>query len=168
MQIRPWHRPASAYAAGLIFGMGLCVSQMVNPARVLAFLDVFGPWDPHLAFVMVGAVVTSAIGFRLVFSRGKPLMTDRFALPKGVKIDKSLITGAVIFGTGWGLAGFCPGPAVTALGALSPQALVFLAAMVIGLGIGKALQPSGLRRPSRPRRPAPQQTEAPANQQVST
>ncbi|MEM8917149.1 MAG: YeeE/YedE family protein [Pseudomonadota bacterium] len=133
-------RNAAAFIAGLIFGVGLSLSQMVNPAKVLGFLDVFGAWDPTLVFVMGGAVITTLVGFRFVLPRGKPVLTDRFSLPKQVGIDRSLVGGAVLFGIGWGLAGFCPGPAITALGALSSEALVFVSAMVLGLLVGKAIK----------------------------
>ncbi len=146
-------REVAAFAAGLVFGIGLCLGQMINPAKVLAFLDVLGVWDPTLALVFIGAVLTTLIGYRLTLARGTPYLTDRFSLPGTKTIDLPLIGGAVIFGIGWGIAGFCPGPAITALGALSSEALVFLGAMILGLTIGRAIQSTSWRRePSRPTR----------------
>lgn len=151
--MNPLHRPGAAFASGLIFGIGLCLSQMVNPVRVLGFLDVLGLWDPTLAVVMAAAVVTAFIGFRVVMNSGKPALAEFFLLPKSGSIDVPLIAGAVIFGAGWGIAGFCPGPAVTALGALSTPALIFLGAMILGLGIGRALFAFAMRRSEGPGRP---------------
>ncbi len=122
---------------GLLFGMGLVVSGMSDPAKVLNFLDLAGTWDPSLAFVMAGGVLVAFIGYRLVFARGKPLLDSAFHLPTSTKIDGRLVAGAAIFGIGWGLGGFCPGPAITALGLGQPGTLVFLPAMVIGLWIAK-------------------------------
>lgn len=154
-----WREPA-AFGAGLIFGIGLCLGQMVNPAKVLAFLDVLGVWDPTLALVFIGAVLTTLVGYRLTMARGAPFLTDRFSLPGTKSIDLPLISGAVIFGVGWGIAGFCPGPAITALGALSSEALVFLGAMILGLAIGRAVQSANWRRePSRPTRHVSTQLE---------
>jgi len=126
----------------------LCLGQMVNPEKVLAFLDVLGVWDPTLALVFIGAVLTTLVGYRLVLAREAPVLTDRFALPGNKGIDLPLIIGAVIFGMGWGIAGFCPGPAITALGALSPDALTFVGAMIIGLAIGRAVRSGNWRRQS--------------------
>ncbi|MEO1250266.1 MAG: DUF6691 family protein [Pseudomonadota bacterium] len=146
-------REMAAFAAGLIFGIGLCLGQMTNPAKVLAFLDVLGVWDPTLALVFIGAVLTTVVGYRLTMARGTPYLTDRFSLPGTKGVDLPLIAGAVTFGVGWGIAGFCPGPAITALGALSSEALVFLGAMILGLAIGRAIQSTNWRRaPSRPTR----------------
>lgn len=146
-------RELAAFSAGLIFGIGLCLGQMTNPAKVLAFLDVLGVWDPTLALVFIGAVLTTLVGYRLTMARGTPYLTDRFSLPSTKSVDLPLIGGAVTFGVGWGIAGFCPGPAITALGALSSEALVFLGAMILGLAIGRAIQSTNWRRtPSRPTR----------------
>ena len=106
----------AALAAGLLFGLGLTVSQMANPAKVLGFLDLAGDWDPSLAFVLAGAVATAALGFRLVQRAGRPLLAPAFRLPTATRIDRPLLLGAAIFGLGWGLVGFCPGPALAALG----------------------------------------------------
>ncbi|WP_249219105.1 DUF6691 family protein, partial [Loktanella sp. SALINAS62] len=110
--------------SGLIFGVGLVVSGMSDPAKVLNFLDVFGAWDPSLAFVMGGASVTAFIGYRLVWRRGAPVVMDSFDLPTADRIDAPLLTGAAVFGIGWGIGGFCPGPAWTALPLAQPGTLV--------------------------------------------
>jgi hypothetical protein len=122
---------------GLLFGVGLVVSGMADPAKVLNFVDVFGTWDPSLAFVMGGAVVVAFVGYRLVFSRTHPLLDDAFHLPTRKSIDGRLLLGAAIFGAGWGLGGFCPGPALTALGLAQPGTLAFLPAMFIGLWLAR-------------------------------
>ncbi|MBT8131075.1 MAG: YeeE/YedE family protein [Gammaproteobacteria bacterium] len=118
------------FISGLLFGLGLTVSNMVNPQRVLAFLDIFGVWDPTLAFVMGGALAVTVPGFYLVTRREKPLFCSNFSLPEKTSIDKSLIAGAVLFGTGWGLAGLCPGPAIAALVSLDTSLFLFCAVML--------------------------------------
>ncbi|KPP82070.1 MAG: gene II and X family protein [Oceanicaulis sp. HLUCCA04] len=123
----------SALAAGLVFGLGLIVSGMVNPAKVLNFLDIAGQWDPSLAFVMAGAASTVFIGYRFVLKRPAPLFADRFNLPGATRIDARLIGGAIMFGIGWGLVGLCPGPALTALGTGAVPVVVFAAAMLAGM-----------------------------------
>ncbi len=105
----------AALVAGILFGIGLAVSQMINPAKVIGFLDIFGRWDPSLVLVMAGAVVVAFVGFRLVQSRSAPLFGKRFELPTRRDLDSRLIGGAAIFGIGWGLTGFCPGPAIASL-----------------------------------------------------
>src|SRR5262245_22114753 len=105
----------STLAAGLLFGLGLTVSGMIDPAKVLGFLDIAGDWDPSLLCGLGGAVVTATIGFRLVQRRQAPLFADRFHLPASSGIDGPIILGAALFGIGWGLVGFCPGPAISAL-----------------------------------------------------
>ncbi len=121
-----------ALIAGLVFGLGLAISQLINPAKVLAFLDVAGRWDPSLLVVMAGAVAVSFIGFRLAQRRSTPLFAARFELPTRRDLDTPLIGGAVLFGVGWGLTGLCPGPAIAALGFGLPQSFVFFAALVFG------------------------------------
>lgn len=118
---------------GLLFGIGLVVSGMSNPAKVLNFLDIAGTFDPSLAFVMAGAVVVAFIGYRLALSRPAPLLEPRFHLPKHSDIDARLVFGPALFGIGWGLGGFCPGPAFTALGLGAPGTLVFVPAMLAGM-----------------------------------
>lgn len=120
-------------AAGLIFGLGLVISGMANPAKVLNFLDVAGHWDPSLAFVMLGAIAVTATGYRFVLRRPKPLLDDSFHLPGRNTIDRPLVIGSAIFGLGWGLFGFCPGPAITSLGLAATGTLVFVPAMLIGI-----------------------------------
>ncbi|MDA8870171.1 YeeE/YedE family protein [Rhizobiaceae bacterium] len=124
------------FLSGLVFGVGLVISGMSDPAKVLNFLDVLGPWDPSLAFVMGGASVTAFIGYRLVWRREKPVLTGNFDIPTNTAIDRPLLTGATLFGIGWGVGGFCPGPAWTALPLLAPGTLVFIPAMLIGLWLG--------------------------------
>src|SRR3954467_13179800 len=129
------------FAIGLIFGLGLLISGMSNPAKVLNFLDLSGigagTWDPSLAFVMAGAVAVTFIGFRLVLKRPQPLFAESFHLPTKSEIDWRIVLGPAIFGVGWGLAGFCPGPAFTALGFGSNAALLFVLAMLAGMVLAR-------------------------------
>ena len=125
----------SSFASGLLFGLGLVVSEMVNPAKVLAFLDVFGNWDPSLAFVMAGAVAVSALGTFLAQRRGTPVLAPRLEIPTRRDLDPRLISGAALFGIGWGLVGLCPGPALTALTFGPWQVFVFVAAMIAGMAL---------------------------------
>ena len=120
-------------ALGLLFGAGLVVSSMADHAKVLNFLDIFGIWDPSLAFVMGGAVLIAFIGYRLVLTRDRPIMGGSFHLPTRNVIDARVIVGPAIFGIGWGLGGFCPGPALTALGLGATGTLAFLPAMILGM-----------------------------------
>ena len=126
-------RNLSAFIAGLVFSVGLTISQMVNPAKVLAFLDVFGDWDPSLALVMGAALVVTAIGYRLAWKWRSPVFADRFGSPAGRAIDGPLALGAILFGVGWGLVGLCPGPAIAALSIGNAKAAGFLAAMAAGM-----------------------------------
>ncbi|WP_084419710.1 DUF6691 family protein [Henriciella litoralis] len=126
-------RNLSALVAGIVFGLGLVISQMVNPAKVIAFLDIAGNWDPSLAFVMGGAVIVTFIGYRLVWSMKKPLLGETFQLPQKREIDAKIAIGAVLFGMGWGLVGLCPGPAIAALTFGGGKAVGFIAAMAIGM-----------------------------------
>jgi uncharacterized membrane protein YedE/YeeE len=136
-------RPLLGLLAGLTFGLGLVVSGMSDPAKVLNFLDVAGAWDPSLAFVMGGASVTAFIGYRLVWRRERPLLAERFDLPGASAVDGRLLTGAGVFGVGWGLGGFCPGPAWTALPLAAPGTLVFLPAMLAGMALARTLSTRG-------------------------
>jgi uncharacterized membrane protein YedE/YeeE len=120
---------------GFVFGCGLLISGMVSPAKVLAFLDVLGAWDPSLIVVMVAAVAVTWIGFAIARWRRRPLLAGQCEWPTKTVIDAPLVTGAMMFGAGWGLAGLCPGPAVENLATLSPQALVFVAAMLAGMAL---------------------------------
>jgi uncharacterized protein len=127
-----------ALLAGVIFGAGLTLSDMVNPARVLNFLDVAGSWDPTLLFVMAGGLAVTTLGYWLIFRRGSPVLGDKFDLPTQRRIDLPLVAGAALFGVGWGLAGICPGPALADLVTLDPKVLLFLAAMLIGIIVAGA------------------------------
>lgn len=122
-----------ALLAGIVFGAGLTLSDMVNPARVLNFLDVAGNWDPTLMFVMAGGLAVTALGYRFVFRRSACALGDKFDLPSQQRVDVPLVGGAAVFGVGWGLAGICPGPALTDLVTLDPKILLFVAAMVVGM-----------------------------------
>ena len=123
---------ASSLAAGFLFGLGLWVSGMANPKKVLGFLDITGDWDASLMLVMAGAVAVTLICFRLVLKRQRPLIESKFEMPTKKDLDLPLVAGAAIFGLGWGTAGYCPGPALTALSTLSTDAIVFVAAMIAG------------------------------------
>ena len=127
----------STLVAGLLFGTGLILSGMANPTKVQNFLDIFGTWDPSLAFVMGGAIVVTAPGFWLVQKRGTPFFHDMFNLPTRKDIDTRLVAGSAIFGIGWGLGGLCPGPAVTSLLFATPGILVFVPAMLVGMSLAK-------------------------------
>lgn len=130
----------SALITGIVFGLGLCISEMINPARVLGFLDVFGSWDSTLLWVMVAAVAVTGVGFPFVRKRAKPILAATFVDPEKSEIDARLIAGSVIFGIGWGLAGLCPGPAVAALASLSPSVLLFVIAMASGQWIASVFE----------------------------
>jgi len=132
--------------AGLIFGLGLLISGMANPAKVQNFLDLAGTFDPSLIFVMGGAVVVTFLGYRLAFTRPRPVLAERFSLPRAKDVDARVVLGAGLFGVGWGLSGFCPGPAITSLPLLAKGTLVFVPAMLIGIGLARLLlqaRPSG-------------------------
>ena len=124
---------AAALLAGLLFGLGLALSGMLDPVRVQGFLDVTGAWDPSLAFVLGGAVGVSALGSLLARHVRHPLLAAAFDIPSSRQIDARLLGGAALFGIGWGLAGFCPGPALAALSLGLPKAFVFAAAMLLGM-----------------------------------
>ena len=123
---------ASALGAGFLFGIGLWVSGMANPKKVLGFLDIAGDWDASLMLVMGGAVAVTLLGFRLVLKSPSPWIEKEFQIPPRTHIDAPLLGGAAIFGIGWGIAGYCPGPAITALSTLSMESAVFVAAMLAG------------------------------------
>src|SRR5579864_7946144 len=123
----------AALLAGLLFGLGLVVSHMIDPAKVLGFLDVAGSWDPSLAFVMIGAIPVAAIGYRATRGRHAPLLDTRFYGSNRTQVDKPLVVGAALFGVGWGLVGFCPGPALASLVLGRWQSWVFVAAMLAGM-----------------------------------
>mgnify|MGYP006430978297 FL=1 len=125
----------SAFLVGLVFGLGLLISELANPAKVLAFLDLAGAWDPSLALVMGAAVAVGLIVVRIARNRPSALLGGPMRLPTARGLDRRLILGSLTFGVGWGLAGFCPGPALVALGAGESKALVFVAAMLAGMGL---------------------------------
>ena len=130
----------SAFIAGLLFGLGLLLAGMANPRKVLAFLDVAGAWDPSLALVMVGAIAVAFAPFAWARKRQKSLLGAPLQLPTSTRLDRRLVLGSLVFGAGWGLAGFCPGPALVALGMGVPQAYVFVLAMLAGMGLFEVLE----------------------------
>jgi uncharacterized membrane protein YedE/YeeE len=129
----------SSFLVGLLFGTGLLLSGMTNPAKILAFLDLKGAWDPSLAFVMGGAIIPTFAGFRLAARRRTSLSGEPFHLPVASAIDARLILGSLIFGVGWGLVGLCPGPAIADLGFLDGRVALFVAAMIIGMALHRGL-----------------------------
>ena len=130
-------RIVAARFAGVVFAIGLGLAGMTQPQKVLAFLDVTGDWDPSLAFVMAAALLVDFAAFRFILRQPKPLFDGRFHLPLLHAIDAKLLGGAALFGAGWGLSGYCPGPALVALTTGQPEAWVFGAAMVLGMGLGQ-------------------------------
>ena len=122
----------TAFAVGVIFALGLTISEMINPGRVLGFLDVAGHWDPTLLLVMAGALVITVPIFPVILRRPKPLLAAQFTLPTKTRLDLPLVLGAAVFGAGWGLAGFCPAPALAALASGSPSVILFVVAMILG------------------------------------
>ena len=135
-------RAAVAFFCGLVFGAGLIVSQMSNPAKVIGFLDITGNWDPSLALVMGGAVAVFGVLYRLALRQGTPLFAPRFTLPEKDRLETPLIIGALIFGVGWGLGGFCPGPAIVSAAFGDSRVWAFVAAMIAGMLVYRI----GLRR----------------------
>jgi uncharacterized membrane protein YedE/YeeE len=133
------------YLIGLVFGTGIAISGMANPAKVLNFFDIAGTWDPSLVFVMGGAVVTTFIGYRLVFGRPKPLMETGFMVPSNRTIDARLVGGSALFGIGWGIAGFCPGGALPALGTGVWEVFAFTGALIAGIFLARVLHAAGAR-----------------------
>jgi len=120
---------------GIIFGIGLVISQMINPAKVLGFLNLFGEWDPSLAFVMIGALIISSPLFHLFKNKEKPIFSSSFSISNKKEIDKKLIFGSILFGAGWGLVGLCPGPAITSIALLNVSSGIFVVSMFIGFYI---------------------------------
>lgn len=129
-----------ALLAGLVFGIGLIVSGMADPAKVLGFLDLAGLWDPSLAFVMAGAIAVGLVAFAVARRRTASFLGELFRLPGRRDADRRLVLGSVLFGVGWGIAGFCPGPALVALGSGSAKALLFVLAMLAGMGLFELLE----------------------------
>ena len=128
-----------SFAAGLVFGLGLVHSRMFDPAKVLGFLDIAGDWDPSLAFVMGGALAVAALGYYLARARETPLLGTRFHAPSAGRVDRRLVSGALLFGVGWGLVGYCPGPALTALAFGRTETVVFVLAMLAGMAVHRFL-----------------------------
>lgn len=126
---------AMSFISGLTFGLGLILSGMTNPAKVIGFLDLAGQWDPSLGFVMGGAVLASTLAFRIAGKRPKSLLGSPMRLPTARQIDRRLVLGGLTFGAGWGLAGFCPGPALASLAIAGAKPLIFTAAMLAGMAI---------------------------------
>ena len=125
----------TALVSGLVFGLGLAVSGMMYPAKVIGFLDVAGDWDPTLAFVMIGALLVAVPAYRFIPKRPRPVLEEGFDLPKKQAVDRPLVLGSALFGIGWGLVGFCPGPAIAALGTGLAPVLAFVAAMLAGMAL---------------------------------
>lgn len=123
--------------SGIIFGIGLIVSQMINPEKVLGFLDLFGNWDPSLAFVMIGALIVSSPLFHLIKNKDKPLFAEKFDYSNNKEINNKLILGSALFGAGWGLGGLCPGPAISSIALLNINSIIFIAAMFVGFYLVK-------------------------------
>ena len=132
-------RLLSTYLIGLVFGVGISISGMANPAKVLNFFDIAGTWDPSLVFVMGGAVVVAFFGYRIVLRRPAPVLDAKFHLPDNPRIDARLLGGSALFGVGWGIAGFCPGGALPALGTGQIDVFVFVAALIAGIFAAKGL-----------------------------
>ena len=146
-------RLVSTYLIGLIFGVGISISGMANPAKVLNFFDIAGTWDPSLVFVMGGAVVVAFFGYRIVLRRPAPVLDAKFHLPDNPRIDARLLGGSALFGIGWGIAGFCPGGALPALGTGQIDVFVFVAALVAGIFAAKGLMALTHARAARVLRP---------------
>ena len=127
------------FSLGLLFGLALIVSGMGNPGKVLGFLDLAGNWDPSLAFVMGGAILVGVVAFQVARKRTQTFLGGALKLPTSKDIDKRLVVGSLTFGVGWGLAGYCPGPALVSLGSGQPKALIFVVAMLAGMGIYEIL-----------------------------
>ena len=132
-------RLISIYLIGLIFGVGISISGMSNPAKVINFFDVAGAWDPSLAFVMGGALMVAFFGFRFVLKSQRPIFADAFQLPTRRDLDVTLIAGSATFGIGWGIAGFCPGGALPAIGTGRMEVLIFVAALLAGILVSKIM-----------------------------
>jgi len=126
--------------AGILFGFGLTLSGMLNPSKVQSFLDIFGIWDPSLAFVMVGGIIVALIGYNLVFKMEKPIFSEEFDIPTLNYLDLKLIGGSALFGVGWGIGGLCPGPSIAILSTNFYPAIIFTFSMCIGLYLGRWLE----------------------------
>ena len=122
---------------GIVFGIGLVISEMINPEKVLGFLNIFKDWDPSLAFVMIGALIVSSPLFHLFKNKEKPIFSSSFSISNKKELDKKLIIGSILFGAGWGLAGLCPGPAISSIALLNMSSIIFVIAMFFGFYIAK-------------------------------
>ncbi len=140
-------RLAASYLIGLLFGLGIALSGMINPAKVINFFDFLGSWDPSLALVMGGALTVAATGYAVVLRRPAPFLAESFRIPARRDIDLSLLGGAAIFGVGWGIAGFCPGGALPALGTGKSEVILFVASMIAGIAAVKAVRAAVRRQP---------------------
>ena len=138
----------SEFAVGLLFGIGLILSGMTDPGKVTGFLDLFGQWDPSLALVMGGAIMVGVFAFAIAKKRTTTFLGGALHLPKSTDIDRRLVVGGLVFGAGWGLAGFCPGPALVSLGAGQPKAAVFVVAMLAGMCVFELLERRAPRDPA--------------------
>ncbi len=125
---------------GVIFGLGIAISGMIDPSKVINFFDLAGTWDPSLAFVMGGGLAVSLVGYRLVLGRGRPLLAEAFSLPALKTIDTPLVLGSGVFGIGWGLSGFCPGGSIPALGIGRLEPFLFVGGMILGMFVARTLQ----------------------------
>ena len=150
----------SSFIVGLIFGIGLIFAGMTDPSKVIGFLDISGLWDPSLAFVMVGAILVGLVAFRFANKRTMNFLGGAIRLPTKNDIDTRLIVGSLLFGIGWGLAGFCPGPALVALGTGAPQAIIFVLSMIAGMALFE-----GAERLMRPRDVDAKPSDTPATQE---
>ena len=132
----------ASLVSGIIFGIGLVISEMINPAKVLGFLDLFGNWDPSLAFVMIGALVVSSPMFHIIKNNKKPVFAEKFDYSNNKNINSKLIIGSALFGAGWGLGGLCPGPAISSIALLNVYSIAFVISMFVGFYLVKVLNAS--------------------------
>jgi len=139
MPLQKKYRLLASLASGIVFGLGMAISGMTNTDRVQGFLDLAGAWDPTLAFVMAGGMMVTFIGYKFILKNPAPLLADMFHVPTKTDIDKPLLIGAVLFGAGWGLVGYCPGPAVAGLSYGYTATLIFVPTMIIGMLLAKPL-----------------------------
>jgi uncharacterized membrane protein YedE/YeeE len=130
----------ASLVSGIVFGLGLTISEMINPAKVLGFLDLFGNWDPSLMFVMIGALVVSSPMFHLIKKKEKPIFAEKFNYSNNKVIDSKLVIGSTIFGAGWGLGGLCPGPAISSIALLNIYSVTFVISMFVGFYLVKTLK----------------------------
>jgi len=130
----------ASLVSGIVFGLGLTISEMINPAKVLGFLDLFGNWDPSLMFVMIGALVVSSPMFHLIKKKEKPIFAEKFNYSNNKAIDNKLVIGSALFGAGWGLGGLCPGPAISSIALLNIYSVTFVISMFVGFYLVKTLK----------------------------